>query len=191
MSRVNGTSQKEHFFKTVKSPVGELKLVGSDAGLAAILWTKEEPGRVRVQIEREDKIHPVLMETERQLNEYFSGQRKTFSLKIDWAGTAFQKKVWQALLTIPYGETRSYAELASQIGNRKAVRAVGAANGKNPIAIISPCHRVIGASGALTGYAGGLKAKAYLLDLESRRSRAQMRERQPAISSQPESLDRT
>ena len=108
----------------------------------------------------------VLLEAERQLNEYFAGTRECFELELDFDGTEFQKKVWGALLTIPFGETRSYSQIAQQIGNPKAVRAVGAANGRNPISIIAPCHRVIGASGGLTGFAGGLEAKQHLLALE-------------------------
>jgi methylated-DNA-[protein]-cysteine S-methyltransferase len=112
----------------------------------------------------------VLAEAERQLAEYFDGRRKTFSLALGFAGTDFQRKVWRALLTIPFGETRSYAQIAKQIGSPGASRAVGAANGRNPIAIVAPCHRVIGTSGKLTGFAGGLDAKAYLLALEGRSS---------------------
>jgi methylated-DNA-[protein]-cysteine S-methyltransferase len=155
-----------YVYKTMESPVGTLKLVGSHAGLAAILWEDDDPRRVRLEAESEDENHPVLIETERQLNEYFAGKRKTFSVKLDFGGTPFQKKVWRAMLSIPFGETRTYGELAKQIGDPQAVRAVGAANGRNPIAIIGPCHRVIGASGKLTGYAGGLEAKAVLLRLE-------------------------
>jgi len=153
-------------FKTMKSPVGDLKLVASEKGLAAILWPNDDPKRVRLAPLTEDQRHPVLKETERQLAEYFNGTRKTFDLPLDFAGTAFQKSVWKALLKIPYGQTRSYGELAKQLGNAKAMRAVGAANGRNPISIVAPCHRVIGASGQLTGFAGGLQAKAFLLQLE-------------------------
>lgn len=153
------------------SPVGRLTLIGSDKGLAAILWENDDPGRVRAKAEVESNDHPVLLETERQLNEYFEGKRNTFSLELDPIGTDFQKEVWSALLTIPYGETRSYTQIANQLGNPKAVRAVGAANGRNPISIIVPCHRVIGASGALTGFAGGLEAKACLLSLEGVKSK--------------------
>ena len=103
----------------------------------------------------------------RQLKDYFAGKRQTFALDLDFDGTPFQKKVWNALLTIPFGETRSYAEIARKIGKPKAVRAVGAANGRNPISIMAPCHRVIGKNGQLTGFAGGLEAKALLLRLES------------------------
>src|SRR5665213_1780278 len=153
-------------YKMMKSPVGKLKLVASDRGLAAILWEKDNPKRVRLESLSENNNHPVLLETERQLNDYFSGKRKSFSLKLDFKGTEFQKKVWAALLTIPFGETRSYGQIAKQIKNPKAVRAVGAANGKNPISIIAPCHRVIGSTGKLTGFAGGLETKGFLLALE-------------------------
>jgi methylated-DNA-[protein]-cysteine S-methyltransferase len=157
-----------YFYKTMKSPVGELKLVASDNGLAAILWENDDPRRVRLAPLSEDTKHPVLLETERQLNDYFGGKRKSFSLKLDFRGTEFQKRVWAALLTIPFGETRSYGQIAKQIKKPKAVRAVGAANGRNPISIIAPCHRVIGSTGKLTGFAGGLEAKALLLALEGR-----------------------
>ena len=153
--------------KTMKSPVGKLKLVATDQGLAAILWENDNPKRVPLSPIEESKAHPVLLETERQLAEYFSGDRKKFSLPFDCTGTEFQKKVWQALATIPFGETRSYREIAQQIGRPKAVRAVGAANGRNPLSIVVPCHRVIGADGKLTGFAGGLETKATLLQLES------------------------
>ncbi len=166
MVHSKGNAQKEYFSKTIASPVGQLKLVASDDGLAAILWENDAHWRVRLNIVAEDEEHPVLLETERQINEYFSGQRKSFDLKLDFAGTDFQKKVWEALLTIPFGETRSYVQIAKQIGSPKASRAVGAANGKNPISIIAPCHRVIGSTGKLTGFAGGLDAKAHLLSLE-------------------------
>jgi methylated-DNA-[protein]-cysteine S-methyltransferase len=146
--------------KTMKSPVGRLTLVASEKGLAAILWENDDPLRVRIEPGREALHNPVIVETERQLNDYFGGKRKQFSVPLDFAlGTPFQRMVWKALLDIPFGKTCSYSEVAHQIGRPKAVRAVGAANGKNPISIIGPCHRVIGASGMLTGYAGGLAAK--------------------------------
>ncbi len=166
---VRGTkskSKKNYFYKMVNSPVGALTLVASDDGLAAILWENDNPRRVRLNIVAEDKDHPALLETERQLQEYFAGQRKSFNLPLDFAGTKFQSKVWNALLEIPFGETRSYGQIARRIGSPKAVRAVGAANGRNPISIVAPCHRVIGANGKLTGFAGGLEIKAFLLDLE-------------------------
>ena len=159
--------QTTYSYKTMKSPVGRLKLVASERGLAAILWENDDAKRVRLAPLREDKNHPVLRETERQLNDYFAGKLKKFSLKFDFAGTDFQKEVWRALAAIPFGETRSYRDIARQIGRPKAVRAVGAANGRNPISIIVPCHRVIGSNGRLTGYAGGLETKAFLLKKES------------------------
>jgi methylated-DNA-[protein]-cysteine S-methyltransferase len=157
---------KQHVYKTMNSPVGKLTLVATSEGLAAILWENDRPGRVRLTIDARDDRHPVLLEAERQLGEYFGGRRKTFALTLDLAGTAFQRKVWNALLTIPFGETRSYAQIARQIGSPSAVRAVGAANGRNPVSIVAPCHRVIGSTGKLTGFAGGLDVKAQLLSLE-------------------------
>lgn len=148
------------------SPVGQLKLVANEQALVAILWDNENPKRVRLAELIEDVSHPILLNTQQQLIEYFSGQRKVFDILLDFEGTDFQKQVWSALLMIPYGETRSYKQIAQQLGNEKAVRAVGAANGKNPISIIAPCHRVIGAGGALVGFAGGLDKKEILLRLE-------------------------
>ncbi len=156
-----------YLYKTIKSPVGILKLIANDKGLTGILWENDSPERTSFTSITEDKNHPFLLEAEQQLNDYFTGKLKKFSLKLDFIGTEFQKKVWQALLTIPFGETRSYAQIAKQIGNPKAVRAVGAANGKNPLSIIAPCHRVIGANGKLTGFAGGLETKAFLLKIEN------------------------
>jgi methylated-DNA-[protein]-cysteine S-methyltransferase len=148
------------------SPVGELTLVASEAGLVAILWEDDDPARVRLGEPVEDRDHPVLRETARQLGEYFVGRRQAFDLPLDFRGTDFQKDVWAALLAIPFGETRSYAEIARAVGRPTAFRAVGAANGKNPISIVAPCHRVIGANGTLTGFAGGIEAKRHLLALE-------------------------
>jgi methylated-DNA-[protein]-cysteine S-methyltransferase len=150
------------------SPVGTLTLIASGDKLCAILWENERLNRVRIGPLLEDIHSPLLQETERQLQQYFAGEREHFDLQLDFVGTEFQQKVWQALLTIPFGETRSYSQIAQQIGSPKAVRAVGAANGKNPISIVTPCHRVIGASGSLTGFAGGLEAKQYLLGLEGK-----------------------
>ncbi|CAM3826848.1 methylated-DNA--[protein]-cysteine S-methyltransferase [Bordetella tumulicola] len=154
--------------KTIASPVGELTLVAQGSALAAILWENERPGRVRMGPMVEDAQHPVLIATERQLAEYFAGRREHFDLPLTFSGTTFQKQVWAALLTIPYGQTRSYRDIAIQVGRPKAVRAIGAANGRNPISIVTPCHRVVGSSGDLTGFAGGLQAKALLLKLEYR-----------------------
>jgi len=157
-----------YFSKTLPSPVGRLTLVASENGLAAILWENDDPQRVRLGQPQENPDHPVLRETERQLNDYFAGKLTHFSLPLDFTGTPFQKKVWEALAAIPFGETRTYGEIAAQIGHPKAVRAVGAANGRNPVAIVAACHRVIGRNGKLTGFAGGLDTKAALLALEAR-----------------------
>jgi len=155
-----------HSFKIIATSIGKLRLVASGAGLAAVLWENDDPDRVRFPALVESSDHPVLLEAERQLGEYFAGRRRRFDLALDFAGTDFQKRVWQALLAIPFGETRSYRQIAEEVGNPKAVRAVGAANGRNPLSIIAPCHRVIGANGDLVGFAGGMKTKQFLLDLE-------------------------
>lgn len=152
--------------RTMVSPVGELTLIASEQGLAAILWENDDPARVRLTPRVEAAEHPVLDEAARQLDAYFAGERQAFDLLLDFHGTDFQKRVWAALLAIPFGETRSYAQIARAIGSPTAFRAVGAANGRNPISIVAPCHRVIGANGALTGFAGGLAAKQHLLELE-------------------------
>jgi len=172
MTRKSGDTRKRYVYKVQNSPVGKLTLVASDEGLAAILWEHDRPGRVRLDIGAEDAMHPVLAETGRQLDEYFGGRRKEFALPLDMSGTAFQRKVWNALLTIPFGETRSYKDVARQVGNPDAVRAVGAANGRNPVSIVTPCHRVVGSTGKLTGFAGGLDVKARLLELERRDDRS-------------------
>ena len=155
-------------YKFADSPVGRLKLVASDRALIAVLWENDHPRRVPLDDLIEDRYHPILVRTEAELREYFAGKRSDFSIPLDLRGTFFQKQVWEALLGIPFGETRTYGQLAVQLGNPKAMRAIGAANGRNPISIIVPCHRVIGASGKLTGFAGGLDAKAHLLCLEGR-----------------------
>ena len=153
-------------FMEMPSPVGILKLVATKNALVAVLWENENPKRVRLAELIEQVDHPILLETQKQLCEYFAGTRQQFDLPLDFEGTVFQKKVWQALLGIPFGETRSYRDIAEQVGNIKAVRAVGAANGKNPISIIAPCHRVVGVNGKLVGFAGGLNNKEILLGLE-------------------------
>jgi methylated-DNA-[protein]-cysteine S-methyltransferase len=158
-------------FKKMFSPVGELTLVASDAGLVAILWEGDDPERVRLGAMIEDRDDPILTAAEQQLRAYFAGTLTRFTVPLDFQGTDFQKSVWAALLTIPFGETRSYGEIARQIGRPSASRAVGAANGRNPISIIAPCHRVIGSNGALTGFAGGLEAKAFLLGIEGSTTR--------------------
>ncbi len=155
-----------YFYAIQPSPVGKLKLVANDHGLAAILWENDREDRVKLGAMTERPDHPILVETKRQLGEYFAGQRTAFDLPLEFHGTDFQKGVWAALLRIPFGETRTYADIARELDRPGAFRAVGAANGKNPISIVAPCHRVIGTDGTLTGFAGGLEGKAFLLELE-------------------------
>jgi methylated-DNA-[protein]-cysteine S-methyltransferase len=169
LMKTNKKNKTNCVYKVIKSPIGELTLIASERGLSAIHFNDEKSPRSHLNAAREDNAEPVLVEAERQLVEYFARKRKAFDLKLDFNGTEFQKRVWKILLDIPYGTTTSYARIAEQIGNPKATRAVGAANGRNPIAIIAACHRVIGSSGKLTGYAGGLKTKAKLLELEGRK----------------------
>jgi methylated-DNA-[protein]-cysteine S-methyltransferase len=141
--------------------------VASANALVAVLWEKERPNRVKLDTAKLDRRHPILVKTERQLDEYFAGARKQFKLPLELRGSEFQKKVWRALTEIPFGQTTSYFNLARAIGSPKASRAVGAANGKNPLSIVIPCHRVISADGTLGGFAGGLETKAKLLGLEA------------------------
>ena len=148
------------------SPVGALTLAATEGGLAAILWENDDPRRVPLDIVGPEPGHPVLREAERQLAAYFDGRLQSFALPLEFHGTDFQKRVWAELLRIPFGQTRSYGGIARALGDPNLMRAVGAANGRNPISIVAPCHRVIGAAGQLTGFAGGLAAKRYLLDLE-------------------------
>lgn len=146
--------------------VGRLRLVAHDKGLVAILWGKET-NRVPLAPTIRNNNHPMLKLAEKQLSEYFDGKRKAFDLPLDLNGTEFQLDVWRALGKIPHGITVSYKDIASSIGRPKAVRAVGTAIGKNPISIILPCHRVIGADGSLSAFAGGLPIKKILLRLEN------------------------
>lgn len=145
-----------------ESPVGMICMEEQDGAVTGVYIDKEFTTEDRSR----DVETPVLKEARRQLSEYFLKQRKEFDLPLAPQGTEFQKKVWEALCTIPYGETRSYGEIARQIGNSKASRAVGGANNKNHIMIVIPCHRIIGANGALVGFGGGLDVKEYLLELE-------------------------
>jgi methylated-DNA-[protein]-cysteine S-methyltransferase len=154
-------------FTDIDSPVGRLTLIASEAGLHALLWPGERAlCAASLALLRPDPNHDVLVATARQLAEYFAGARRAFALPLAPRGTPFQRQVWQQLQKIPYGHTRTYAELAAATGNVQRARAVGMANGKNPIGIVIPCHRVIGRSGALTGFGGGLDTKAFLLDHE-------------------------
>ncbi len=156
------------FSTTVDSPVGSLTIVASDDGLRAILWPDDDPTRVRLADVIDDVGHPVIVAAVVQLAEYFGGERTVFDVPLDAVGTEFQRSAWDALRTIPYGTTISYGEQAERMGDRRKARAAGAANGRNPISIIVPCHRVVGANGALTGFAGGTDTKAWLLDHEQR-----------------------
>lgn len=156
------------FSTTFDSPVGQLTLVASDTGLVAVLWPDDDPLRVRLGPLVAEADHPVLVRAGEQLRAYFEGRLRTFDLPLDWRGTDFQKSVWAQLLAIPYGETRSYGAIARAIGRPGASRAVGAANGRNPLSIVAPCHRVVGSTGHLTGFACGLEAKTLLLALERR-----------------------
>ncbi|HVA55286.1 MAG TPA: methylated-DNA--[protein]-cysteine S-methyltransferase [Gammaproteobacteria bacterium] len=150
---------------TLSSPVGELLLAGDDSGLH-MLGFQGGTHPIRLQRHWQEDPRP-FRKALAQLRDYFAGRRREFDLPLVPSGTEFQLKVWSALRTIPYGKTWSYAELAQRIRKPKAARAVGAANGQNPIPIIVPCHRVIGADGSLTGFGGGLKIKRILLELES------------------------
>lgn len=142
-----------------KFPIGEINIAEADGAITDVAFSRVEGA--------EEKETPLILQAAEMLTEYFEGRRKDFEgLPLDARGTEFQKKAWAALLAIPYGETRSYGEQAIAIGNAKACRAVGAANGRNPISIIIPCHRVIGADKSLTGYGGGLEIKKALLELE-------------------------
>lgn len=161
------TEHNQLMYKDMLSPVGNIRLVASQTGLVAILWEGEDYKRTRLPSPvREDK-HRLLLQTEEELIEYFEKKRKVFKIPLDLKGSSFQIKVWEALLKIPYGVTKTYGELARIVSNIQAVRAVGSALNKNPISIIVPCHRVIGTSGKLVGFAGGLRNKSILIDLES------------------------
>lgn len=152
----------------IDSPVGPLTIVAGDAGLRAILWPDDDPRRVRLVETTVDPAHPVVAAVVAQLAEYFAGERRAFEVPLDPVGTEFQRAAWDALRTIDYGTTVSYGEQAARMGDRRKARAVGAANGRNPISIVVPCHRVVGANGTLTGFAGGVDTKAWLLAHEQR-----------------------
>jgi len=152
--------------RTVDSPVGLLTLAGKDGRLRHLRMVDQTYEPSRNGWTRNDDAFP---EAVAQLDDYFAGELQEFDLELELVGSAFQRRVWAALLTIPYGETRSYGQIAEQIDSPGAARAVGLANGHNPIGIIVPCHRVIGANGSLTGYGGGLERKKHLLDMEKNR----------------------
>ncbi|MFV0626378.1 MAG: methylated-DNA--[protein]-cysteine S-methyltransferase [Alphaproteobacteria bacterium] len=147
-----------------ESPIGKLWLCEEEGSLTALSFSK-----TKIPLQVQERETPILVEAKKQLNEYFAEKREKFDLPIKFKGTSFQQKVWKALCQVPYGQTASYKEIAQNIQNEKACRAVGMANNKNPIAIIVPCHRIIGTNGKLVGYAGGLEIKQKLLELERKR----------------------
>jgi methylated-DNA-[protein]-cysteine S-methyltransferase len=153
------------YYTNIDSPVGGLRLVAEELGLRTVWFLRGRKKEVPDIEWKEDAAF--FTEVIRQLRAYFAGELRDFEIPLLMEGTEFQKRVWKSLQTIPYGETISYGQLAKQIGDPKAVRAVGAANGQNPIPIIVPCHRVIGSNGSLTGFGGGLENKKKLLELES------------------------
>lgn len=157
-------NKNQLFMSKMSSVVGTLTLIACDQGLLAVLWQDEKLMDEKMCIEQDE--HPILLAAKQQLQQYFLGQRQVFDIPLIMHGTAFQLQVWQALQQIPFGQTRSYQQIAQQIGRPKAMRAVGLANKNNSLSIIVPCHRVIGKSGKLVGFAGGLNTKQILLDLE-------------------------
>ena len=144
----------------IKTPLGFAKIEGDEYGVSSLIVLNNE-------VVTSDIIPEILEDVVQQLDEYFNGERRQFNIKLNPQGTDFQKQVWDALLSIPYGKTTSYLQLSKNLGDVKAIRAVASANGKNPLWIIVPCHRVIGSDGSLTGYAGGLSRKQWLLEHES------------------------
>ena len=161
---------KPHLYSTThQTPVGDLTLIASDQGLRAILWPKESARRAGIaERPRRGPDHRILKQTAAQLDEYFAGTRRSFDIPLDLEGTPFQVAAWRALASIPFGGTTSYGQQAAALGIPTAARALGAANRANPVCIVLPCHRVIGADGSLTGFAGGLPTKQWLLDHEAR-----------------------
>jgi methylated-DNA-[protein]-cysteine S-methyltransferase len=151
----------------INSPLGFTKITGDENGISSIIVLNSDLSAEEVDEKVTDLIPLELEDCVQQLQEYFEGTRKNFDLQLNPEGTDFQKTVWNALITIPYGKTLSYLELSKQLGDVKAIRAVANANGKNPLWIVVPCHRVIGSDGSLTGYAGGLHRKKWLLDHEN------------------------
>jgi len=153
---------------THPTPVGVLTLVASDRGLRAVLWPRATPPKARINPRtRRNPEHPILRQTITQMDEYFAGSRTSFDLPLDLEGTRFQLAAWRSLAHIPFGATTTYGQQAAALGIPTAARAVGAANGANPVCIVLPCHRVIGANGSLTGFGGGLPTKQWLLDHEA------------------------
>jgi len=157
----------KYYYTVMKSPVGDITLIADKESLCGIYWPNQNPDNKKFpNLEKKDGSK-VLRSAVKQLNFYFAGKTERFDIPLRPVGTDFQENVWKALRSIKYGKTVSYGDIAKKIGNPKAVRAVGAAIGKNPLSIIVPCHRVIGSNGKLTGFAGGLGTKEFLLNLES------------------------
>lgn len=157
----------QKYQKRIKSKIGPLFIVVSDKGLNGIFWDEQDVPNIQ---KNNITAVEILSKVETQLSEYFEGKRKEFDLALDAEGTDFQKRVWARLQKIPYGQTKSYKDIAAELKKPNACRAVGNANGKNPISLIVPCHRVIAADGSIGGYAGGLHIKKFLLDLEKKNS---------------------
>ena len=156
-------------YRTYNSPVGVLTLVATDTGLSAVWWPADSR---TTELGEEQSEHPILEQAARELDEYFAGARRRFDIALEPRGTAFQQAAWQVLRQIPYGTTISYAEQARRLGDAAKARAAGAADGRNPLSIIVPCHRVVSTSGALTGFAGGVEAKSWLLTFEREQAAA-------------------
>ncbi|CAB4659915.1 unannotated protein [freshwater metagenome] len=156
---------------TLQAPFGLLTVVASHRGVRYITFEEDAHPKPYVDMDvRDDSEHPVVASALMQLREYLAGDRTSFDLPLDLQGTEFQVDAWNALAKIPFGSTVSYAQQAASIGRPKATRAIGSANGRNPVVIVLPCHRVVGADGSLTGFGGGLHVKSWLLDLEKQKS---------------------
>src|SRR5678815_1199861 len=166
LAPMNAVLQASLHFQDLPSPVGRLRLIASDTALVGI-WFEQGRDAARGRGDLVERSSPVLERTRVRLEEYFAAQRRDFDLPLEPRGTEFHRRVWQRLLHIPYGETTTYGALATDLGDAKASRAVGLANGSNPIPIVIPCHRVIGADGSLPGFGGGLVVRQQLLELES------------------------
>ena len=156
------------FYSYYTCPIGKIRLRAIDSGLVALDHTNQQESVGSDWVENDS--HPVILQAKEELDRYFAGNLKSFSTPLAPKGTAFQLSIWKALQTIPFGETSSYSDIANIINNPKSVRAVGAANGRNPLSIFIPCHRVIGKNGSLTGYAGGVTNKSILLKLEQKQA---------------------
>ena len=155
------------YYDYFDSPQGRMLLVASDAGLSGVYFARQKYFPKKEKTWSRGASHMLLRQAKRQLKEYFAGKRKRFEVKLDPKGTAFQRKIWKAISSASFGKTLTYSEIARRAGHAGSARAAGAATGRNPISIIVPCHRIMGADGSLTGYAGGLARKRALLRLES------------------------